>query len=77
MPPGRRVHPRTRQRERWSEAKAPSGARPSRVFVARQIRKGVKAVGVWEGACPLYNWEGWSERSERNLQEATPAAACE
>ena len=32
-------------------------------------------MGVWEGACPLYNWEGWSERSERNLPEATPAAA--
>ena len=32
--------------------KAPSGARPGRVFAGRQIRKGEKAAGVFEGAEP-------------------------
>ena len=42
--------------------KAASAARPCRVFGVRQIRKGKKAVGVEEGACPLIiHWEGWSE----------------
>jgi GT2 family glycosyltransferase len=34
------------------DRKAPAGARPGRVFAERQIRKGEKAAGVYEGAEP-------------------------
>ncbi len=41
-----------------SEATAPSGARPGRVFADRQIRKGEKVAGVFEGAAPLVRLKG-------------------
>ena len=41
-----------------SEATAPAGARPGRVFADRQIRKGEKAAGELEGAAPLVRIKG-------------------
>lgn len=41
-----------------SETTAPSGARPGRVFVDRQIRKGEKVEGEFEGAVPLVRLRG-------------------
>ena len=41
-----------------SETTAPSGARPGRVFADRQIRKGEKVAGEFEGAAPLVRFRG-------------------
>ena len=41
-----------------SETTAPSGARPGRVFADRQIRKGEKVAGEFEGAAPLVRLRG-------------------
>ena len=41
-----------------SEATAPAGARPGRVFADRQIRKGEEAAGELEGAAPLVRIRG-------------------
>ena len=41
-----------------SEATAPAGAQPARVFADRQIRKGLQAAGELEGAAPLVRLRG-------------------
>ena len=41
-----------------SEATAPAGAQPARVFADRQIRKGLQAAGEFEGAAPLVRLRG-------------------
>ena len=49
-----------------SEATAPAGAQPARVFAEWQIRKGLQAAGELEGAAPLVRLDarGWACVSE-------------